>query len=264
MKKKIYLYIVCYTKSENLIEQKRCIVNLCQTLNKEYANQVDGDNIIEIKAVGYVDPEHEDLVTAEFIKTNAKIVVFLFDKGCDVKQKKRMEDTFKKAVNEYNNFRRPEILVYLPDDEEDEDIEKLLKDNSITIKRSNNNDELKKLVEDNILTCANSYMLAEKIYKQAKKNYYLSLKRWYIWLIILILLVALGVVGYKTYSYWSQKRILIAGGGSAMNMIKTLTIDKEVKDVPISNIYKIESIDSKCIGCIRLNSFVMNVSLNFI
>ncbi len=211
--KNIILYIVCHSTDDALKVQKDSIIELCRSMNKTAAK--NNDMKVNIKAVGYVDPEHEDVVTENFIEKNAKIVVFLFDKGSDVKQKKRMEDTFNKAVNKYNNFRRPEILVYLPDDEKDEDIEKLLRDNSITIKRSNNNDELKKLVEDNILTCANSYMLAEKIYKQAKRNYYLS--RWYSWVIIVGSLVS---IIYWVKDYWSQQRILIAGGGSAKNLIE--------------------------------------------
>lgn len=239
MKKRIYLYIVCYTKSDNLIEQKRCIVNLCQKLNNEYANQVDGDNI-EIKAVGYVDPECECVVTEEFIKKSADIVIFLFDKGSDYKQKKQIENRLKKIVKRYRYFHHPEILVYLPDketkDKLNENTKKLLKDNSINIKQYEEADhekyvednkvddiiekikkenDLKKFVEDNIRAYVNSY----EMLNHAKRL------RIILYVIILAIISSIlgvliwGIINKKMADYESQKRILISGGGSAKNLI---------------------------------------------
>ena len=238
MEKHINIYIVCSTKSDVLKEQKEAIIELKNELNEEYARV--GKKII-IHTVGYDAPENEDVVSNKFIHGNAQIVVFLFGKSFSPREINRMESKLECALNNYKNFRRPEILVYFPKDAEEElnknaeKLKKILETEPINIKLFEDDDskdnenkkgkhaKLKKFVRDNIHTYINSYKIMQDINKGAKRRYY-GLR-----IGLPIAIIAIIFTYFISKHIWSQPRLLIAGGGSAKNMLDSLA-NKNVTD----------------------------------
>lgn len=218
MKKKINLYIVCSTRNDVLKDQKEKIIKKCQSLKEQYAETEDGCEIT-INAVGYDDPENENIVSKKFIDNNANIVVFLFDKESDKKQRKRIEDNLDKSVRKYRQKHLPEILVYLPHDAEkniSEKTKKLLKNDSINIKRLLDTN-LEEVVGHNIQTYVDSYEMLHQVHQWA------IFKPWIpVFIVLIISLLAHGKIqdANDKYIRESQKRILIAGGGSAKHYIE--------------------------------------------
>lgn len=213
--KKINVYISCSTKNEDLNNQKKKITELCADLNNEYAEKKDN---VSIKVVGYDDPESRDEVFRDFTKKTADIVVFLVDKDCGDEQK-RLEDELDSVVERHKNESRPEILIYLPKEAEgslSDKAKKILNYNQINIKRIEDTDSLKESVENNIQAYINSYDML----KNAK--FLRSLKRTLIIGMAALVIGGVSIIAvfyYKEYIEASQPRLLIAGGGSAKNLI---------------------------------------------
>ena len=220
MKKRVNLYIVCSTKSDVLLDQKRSIISLCQKLNKEYALQNSGD-VVNITAVGYDDPENEGVVSKKFIDRNADLVVFLFDKSHSEKERERMERKLADALHKYRNNRRPEILVYLPKDAEktlSDKTRKLLGTQPINIKQFEDTD-LNEVVDHNIRAYVNSYEMIHNARREAILTKIFAVFLAFALLGIIALLTIMWVNAKKDVQIERQKRILIAGGGSAKNFI---------------------------------------------
>lgn len=209
--KKVNLFISCSTKSNVLTKQKKDITDLCNNLNIEYSQN---RHSVNVSAVGYDDPEQRTKVFNSFLQRNANIVLFLVDKDNNEKQKNILFEELRQACKSYRYNRCPEILVYLPNDVEEsvrKEIQDILKKNGLSINTLDDN-SLVNNVEDNIRKYINSYNILHNIHFWAK------FKLWASYLLFPVLGVAIGL--YILYSTEKQKRLLLAGGGSAYNLIK--------------------------------------------
>lgn len=224
--KKINLYISCSTKSGVLTEQKTTIINLCRKLNEYYAEK---GFCVRINPVGYDDRESRDDVFEKFTVHTADIVVFLVDKECKDDEQKRLERELEYVCSSYKEYRRPEVLVYMPDDVNKSlkaDIHNKLIINglsSITIK---NTETLESDVKENIEKYIKSYNVLHEIHKKAEIRHYFK-GIMFIAIVLLFFLVWMGIEYYNA----SQPRLLIAGGGSAKTLIEQMYMkNKEIDD----------------------------------
>lgn len=212
MKKKLDIYIACSTKADVLFDQKKDIIDLCKELNNEYARKgVD----IRTKAVGYDAPERRKEVFEDFIKHNADVVVFLIDEIIDNAQEEILKFELETAKKKFQQYCRPVILIYLPSTTEEklsDNLKKILEDNKLLAESVTNRDELKECIRKKILLYVDCYDIYHKQMKFAKIQHY-GYKLLYV-LIPFFVIVAVGI-----YEYWSQKRLLITGGGSVKTYI---------------------------------------------
>ena len=212
--KKINLYISCSTKSDVLSNQKKTINNLRDELNEEYAKN---GFVVKINTVGYDDPESRENIYRIFIHHTADIVVFLVAAKSDKKEMDRLERELERVVKRHNKESRPEILIYLPKDAKGSlsgKAEKMIKENQINIKKIEDADSLKVSVEQNIRAYIDSYDMLKKVKRWA------ILRSWALFPGTPVLLILTIIIICWLYNYWSQKRLLIAGGGSAEHFIE--------------------------------------------
>lgn len=236
--KKINIYISCSTKNEYLNNQKKKITELCADLNDEYSEKKDNVNI---KAVGYDDPESRDEVFKDFTQKTADIVVFLVDKDCKDDRRKRLEEELEYVCSSYEKNAFPYILVYLSKDCDRHlkvEIETLLKQYKLDTKTLNDDvsepvkEEIRKAlkrngfsednlnnsllagVEGNIRKYINSYKFLNQIreFKKEKRKFWVAIMALIFGIIVIFAIL-------KKYNEASQPRLLIAGGGSAKNLI---------------------------------------------
>ena len=213
--KKINLFIACSTKSDVLSEQKSEIVNLCKKLNSEYAkNHQD----VSINAVGYDDLERRLRVFKKYIQKNAHIVVFLVDDTLGG----FLENELEGAVRQGKRFRRPELLVYLSeniDKSSESKVKKILEKDGLLFDPLKGTENLKDSIEKRIRGYVNSYdsKRSEQFWTKVVICVLLPL------LIMLMIIAPWFLYKYKTAE---QKRLLIAGGGSAKNLIEEIYLNK--------------------------------------
>lgn len=212
--KKINLFIACSTKSDVLSEQKSEIVNLCKKLNSEYAKNYQD---VSINAVGYDDLERRLRVFKKYIQKNAHIVVFLVDDTLGG----FLENELEGAVRQGKRFRRPELLVYLSeniDKSSESKVKKILEKDGLLFDPLKDTEKLKDSIEKRIRGYVNSY--------ESKRKELLWTKMRFWGLSVLPFVLLLSIWLFFKYKTAEQKRLLIAGGGSAKNLIEEEFLNK--------------------------------------
>lgn len=213
--KEINVFITCSTKSDLLNEQKEAIVELCKKMNKEYAQK---GQIVHITPVAYEDLERRWDVSQQHIKYQVDIVVFLVgDKLTD-------DDILLKeveiAVEQNRKRNRPELLVYLSNELDNDSKEIMLKklnDDGWLYEPLNNTEDLLNNFKKRIEGYVNSY---DSIRRKQRKE-----KRRRVWLRVLAAVLPIIAITSLWFGFhWRResetRRLLIVGGGSARHYIE--------------------------------------------
>jgi len=197
-------------------DRKTTIINLCRKLNEYYAEK---GYCVRINPVGYDDRESRDDVFEKFTAHTADIVVFLVDKECKDDEQKRLEEELEYVCSSYKEYRRPEILVYMQDDVNEslkEAVRNKLIINGLGSSTIKNTEALESDVKENIEKYINSYNVLHRIQWNEK------IRRWVTRASIIIFILFGILVGISIFLYQlgKEKRLLIAGGGSAKNLLE--------------------------------------------
>lgn len=222
--KTINLFIACSTSSETLNVQKERIVKLCKKLSAELSKEEQ----VTINSVAYDDLERRMKVFNNYIKRKADIVVFLVDNDLG----SFLEEELEQAVKRGRKYRRPELLVYVSENIQEEPkqkIENILERGGWLYDRPSNTDDLLADVEKRIRGYVYSYDSIRK--KQSS----FRLWSWIACLLAVSAIVGCALLGYLYHTKPESKKLLIFGGGSARNYIEKryLTPKGEQKKVEL-------------------------------
>lgn len=202
--KTINLFIACSTRTESLNEQKEALVNICKSLNTEYARKKE---VVRIRPVAYDNLERRQQVFDNYIKSKADIVVFLIDK----KYGSFLEDELNLAVKRLRRWHKPELLVFLSEELDkgsEQKIKKILEKCGQLIDPLKDTDSLIASVKARIEGFVESY---KEIRRRQRWN---KIIRWALPVLLVTIYVLIRVI-----NYYSQPRILLVGGGSVKTYI---------------------------------------------
>lgn len=217
--KTINLFIACSTSSETLSVQKERIVKLCKKLSAELSKEEQ----VTINSVAYDDLERRMKVFNNYIKRKADIVVFLVDNDLG----SFLEEELEQAVRRGRIYHRPELLVYVSENIQEEPkqkIENILERGGWLYDRPSNTDDLLADVEKRIRGYVYSYDSIRK--KQSS----FRLWSWIACLLAVSAIVGCALLGYLYHTKPESKKLLIFGGGSARNYIEKRYLTPQGQD----------------------------------